>query len=285
MGQKDYLEGSSTVINNYNGIVLPDYSRFNNCSREMYASLDEIQLRLEKALQEWIDSSDPQFYVAVDGLSGAGKTTLVNILHKIKDKFSHLFEISTLGIELFITTERDSKERQEMLSSSDLFWQVFYNRNAMKNVLHQIFEFADGGGIIHLPKAYQHKIGKFDSIDFKVPQGKKIVIIDGVDTVNLMDEADLKENRLNLFVFTPAELSLLSACIRDAKEKGVDLLERSSHRKGEYTFLTTKLKETKDRSDVLIFHNQKTPLEEQLKRFFQMMDFQKKQKKSIANKL
>lgn len=279
MAQK-ISEGVFTKIIDHDGLYLPDFSYFNNKlekKKEKTSCLDQIQARINSRIKKWIQSSDPQFYISVDGLSGSGKTTLINLLDDLQIKYQNLFTVSKLPIELFITTERNSSNRENIIQSDDVFWGNVYNREKMKNVLQDIVKLGENDGVIHLPQAYQHTSGTFQPIDLKIRAGKKIVVIDGIDATNVADEAYLQEQRLNLFVFTSAEISLLSACVRDYTQKNVDLGHRLTFRIGEYGHLTEKLGETLlGRDDILVFDNTpyRTSMPKQVARFLQ---FKKKQ--------
>ncbi len=146
----------------------------------------------------------------------------------------------------------------------------------MKNLLKNILSLGKNGKTIPVENAYSHETGKLELKKIAIPSGKKIILIDGIDATNVVDEILPEEEKIRLFVFAEAEISLLSACCRDAEKKDVIIEERLIDRTKEYVYLTAKLVKTLIRPDVIVFDNTKghRPLSEQLVKFERIKQLQ-----------
>jgi uridine kinase len=236
-------------------IRLPDYSNFNHCENVRRAlTLSEIRSSVRKKVMEWSRlPDDPQFYVSIDGLSGSGKSVLTEMILSLNTELGELPVLQT-EVDEFITTERNSKSRVTMTDSEGAFWKRVYDRKLMQKFLLETESLGFNGGALEISKSYNHETGDFRSKSVKVAKGKKIIFIDGIDSTNVLDEIGLVRNRLKIFVFTSAETSLLSACLRDAT-RGINILDRLKARIGEYKYLLQRLGETLRNPEVLVFDN------------------------------
>lgn len=207
-----------------------------------------------EAVQRWHDTSPHDaLFVSIDGLSGSGKSTLAGHVRTVAEEIAHA-QLYELPIDLFITTARDDPLRVCMTESAELFWRYVYSRESMKKVLSRIAQSPQAHLVVSVDALYDRPSGTIHPGTLDVPPGRKVVLVDGIDSTRILQElsAALQCPQLKIFYYVPPNVALRRAVERDTRQGRRTRMESRAFREGEYRHLVPQLiNENMQNADIL----------------------------------
>jgi len=205
-----------------------------------FTSKEEFSDALEARIKNWHDNStDSNFFIGLDGLPGAGKSTLVNVFHDLAAKIG--VTLYLIPVDNFIQTDRDSPQRREMTKDKnpEIFWRLYYSQSAINAVLNNINLHNGSPFELNLPKMYSRKTGKTGPGQVAVPAGRKIILLEGVNSTSFIH--DLKQGNdihsLKVLIYSMPKAALERAVKRDTTNNRRSAEESLELRQAEYRYL------------------------------------------------
>lgn len=209
--------------------------------------IDDIktfELEVTDAIRQWYDTTQRQnYYVAFDGLPGAGKTTLMERLKNICQKAGIILHEN--GVDNFITTERDDPLRKTMTRDAAVFQQRYYSRQSVRRLLEEIEKVNGHERVIHFDGLYDRSTGKVGKGSIKVPSGRKVVLLEGVNSIPLIREMEEKHDAtgLKVHVYAKPQEAMSRAIARDTRNGSRKADEAYQLRAAEYAHLIQPINE------------------------------------------
>lgn len=193
------------------------------------------------------------FFVAVDGLPGTGKST---VIRKLVPAFEELDGIGhfPVSVDDFIATDRESPLRRTMVETEDpeIFWRIFYMRKSLEYVLWKI-ALADGEALtVPISRKYDRPSGKVGPGVIKVPDGRKVVTMEGVNASEIMRDIFPEEGKwpfATVIVSVDPAIALLRAVERDVSAGRRGAADALNYRRKEYRHMIPRMEKNQARAD------------------------------------
>ncbi len=169
-------------------------------------------------IRRWHQTTDQSnCYVGFDGLPGAGKTTLMESLRNICSRLG--ITLHENGVDNFITTDRDDPLREEMTRAAEIFKLRYYCRESVGKLMNVIHQMNGHGTTVHFDRMYDRSIGKVGPGSVKVPSGRKIVLLEGVNAIPFIHDLEKRHgaSALKVHVFAKPRVAMERAISRDAR--------------------------------------------------------------------
>lgn len=219
-----------------------------------------LDILLTKKIKEFQNSSKKILLTSVSGFSGVGKTFAVKKLEEIAKKENLPEEV--IGIDIFIGTARNSKERIEMAENRKNFQKNFYTGEILRNFLSQIAQGKYGEQVSEEGIYNRKDGGKLNGkIDFKIPKEKYLLMLEGFNSTKYAKEVENNNpetvDHFDLVILDDPAESLARALFRDVsdKNKQVDLENRMIERLKEYSHMWVDIFKNIRKADYIIFNN------------------------------
>lgn len=196
------------------------------------------------AIRKWHETTQKQnFYVAFDGLPGAGKTTLMERLKNICQRAGIILHEN--GVDNFITTDRDDPLRRTMTRDTAVFQQRYYSRASVRRLLKEIEKVNGQEKVIQFDELYDRSTGKVGEGSIKVPSGRKVVLLEGVNSIPLIREMEEKHDAIGLkvHVYAKPHEAMKRAITRDTRNGSRKADEAYQLRAAEYAHLIQPINE------------------------------------------
>jgi uridine kinase len=195
---------------------------------------------VEQRIKSWDNNSaESNFFIGLDGLPGSGKSTLTAVFHDLAAKIGVTLYI--IPVDNFIQTDRDSPQRIELTKTKDLeiFWRLYYSQSAVSAVLENIKRQNGNSFELNLPKMYSRKTGKTGPGSLSVPVGRKIILLEGVNSTKFIHELQQESGAegLKVLIYAMPETALKRAVQRDTNNNRRSTEEAYEMRKAEYRHL------------------------------------------------
>lgn len=196
-----------------------------------------------EAVQRWNDTClHDALLVSIDGLSGSGKSTLARHIQTVAEEIAHA-QLYELPIDFFITTARNDPLRVRMTESAELFWHCVYSRESMKKVLSRVAQNPHAHLVVPVDALYDRPSGTIHPGTLDVPPGRKVVLVDGIDSTRILKELSdtLRCPQLKIFYYVPPAVALRRDVERDTRQGRRTLEENRAFREREYRYLVPQL--------------------------------------------
>lgn len=184
-----------------------------------------LERALMEDIQKWFETTkESLFFISLDGLPGAGKTSLYDVLENIVARIGHGLRLVVTPTDDHITSDRDSPARILLTAEhtpDDLFYRILYSKAQLVAVLNGIVGANGAGTVIPVPRKYDRSSGTVMPGTIVMPPGRKIVLIDGFDSTRVMNAFAARTTGgdfscLRIAVYAHPEVSLKRALRRDA---------------------------------------------------------------------
>ncbi len=210
-------------------------------------SPEALEDALEDKIHRWYrGSEDSSYFVAIDGISGSGKTPVLEAAGNVVAKLPEDVKTFVLPIDRFLGTERGSKERASMADNPELFWHLFYSREDVLDVLKQVDRVNGNSATINVDKLYDRHSGLRLPGQFDVPAGRKVVLVEGVNSFEAIEALARGSQSpiLRVMVVTKPETAMKRATQRDMSAGRRGSLEEShAFRRREYKWMVPRVLE------------------------------------------
>jgi len=203
-----------------------------------FTSIEQFSSAVEHSIKSWNDNSaESNFFIGLDGLPGSGKSSLISVFHDLADKTG--ITLYVIPIDNFIQTDRGSPLRKEMTNDPELFWRLYYSQSAIIAVLENIKKHNGNSFELNLPKMYSRKTGKTGPGSISVPVGRKIILLEGVNSTKFIHDLQQESGAegLKVLIYAMPETALKRAVQRDTKNNRRSTEEAYEMRKAEYRHL------------------------------------------------
>jgi uridine kinase len=191
------------------------------------------------------DSEFSAFFVAVDGLPGTGKSTVVQKLAPALEELDDIQHFP-VSVDDFIATDRDSPLRRTMVETEDpeVFWRIFYLRGALEYVLWKTAVSDGEGRTIPLPRKYDRPSGRVLPGTIEITGCRKVVNVEGVNAsekVRCMFTGEGEWPFATVMVEVDPAIALLRAVDRDMEAGRRNGVESYRYRQREYRHMMPRI--------------------------------------------
>lgn len=209
----------------------------------------------ERVLQWYEKSAASNFYVGVDGISGAGKTTQMESIRNVCARRG--IQIHETSIDSFITTA--SKDRPKILQSPDIFATRHIAQDEVRKLMASIHQANGHGATIDFAEMYHRSEGhgRIGPGQIHVPPGRKVVILEGVNAARFTGELEEKHGAevLNIHVDARPETAMQRAVRRDAASGRWTAEGAYKQHKKEFDYLKRPMENSRNRAHVIYAQN------------------------------
>lgn len=224
-------------------------------SPEEIHDLPTLQGRVVERLRRTLrDETLRAFFVAIDGLPGTGKSTVVRELAPALTQLDGL-QHAPVSVDDFIATDRDSPLRHTMVKTPDpeLFWRIFYSRRSLEYVLQTIASSNGDALAIPLTRKYDRPTGKVVLGDIKIPAGRKVVTVEGVNASqavrSIFPENGDEQPFVSIMVAVDPAIALRRAVERDVAAGRRTAEEAYDYREKEYRHMVPQMERNQALAD------------------------------------
>lgn len=203
-----------------------------------FSSKEQFEQAMETRLRSWQTHTDASsYFIGLDGLPGSGKSTLAGIFEELSARIG--FQLYIIPVDNFIQTDRESRMRKEMTQDPEVFWRLYYSQSAVMAVLEGIKKHNGNEFQMDLPKVYNRKTGRTGPGIVSVPGGRKVVLLEGVNSTKMIDDLQAEHDvpSLKVLVYAHPENALNRAVNRDTQNKRRTPQESMELRSAEYKHL------------------------------------------------
>lgn len=212
--------------------------------------------RLAEYIGEWADRThEGAFFLGIDGLPGTGKSTLASQIEPLIREVRSDIAPFRVSVDDFIATDRGSSKRQQMIETpdSEIFWRLFYTREALEQTLGTISGM-DGESIrIEVERKYDRPSGQVKPGVIEVPPGRKVVIVEGVRSIDALRAAPINgtDPRLGIMMSAEPNVSLAQSIERDVAAGRRTAEEALRYRTAEYRHMMPTLSRSIEHADIV----------------------------------
>jgi|GEM_PF-4452994 len=193
---------------------------------------------VEERIRQWFETSDESsYFVGYGGLPGVGKTTLMESLRNICSRLNvNLFEI---GVDQFIQTDRNSPMRELITKDPKIFERLYYCKESVKKALNTAHQMNGHGARVQFERMYDRKDGTVKPGQIVIPQGRKVILLEGVGSIPIIDELHQKQNAsvLKVHVHDQPQEAMRRAINRDLASGSRKRADAERLRTAEYNHL------------------------------------------------
>jgi len=181
--------------------------------------LETLESTVEEILLRWHQNSpESNFYISLDGLPGAGKTSLMECLQNICSRRG--IQLHVNGIDKFLGSSRE--DRLGITENADIMAERYFSQGAVMGVMEKIHAANGFGSRIHVPRMYHRAEGIIAPGNIDVPAGRKVVVLEGVHSSRVLSKLEKSHGAkiLNIHVSSDPSKSLKRAVDRDSRKGG-----------------------------------------------------------------
>ena len=208
---------------------------------------------MHEKITTWLNGGEKNtLFISLDGLSGSGKSSLTQAVEVIVSEMESPIKIFSVGVDDFINTDRESPLRELKNNDPQLFWALFTSRLAMFATVDSIAR-AHGAELqIDFERMYRRSEGRVVPGSLWVPEGRKIVFVDGVNSISVLNNLAHAEDFETLKVMLDVDpvTSMRRAIGRDVA-LGKNRKQIQGRRDGEYQHMIPQIAENYASADII----------------------------------